>query len=94
MRGDSSIRYGLPTGHIATKEGEINAHGRHVDLIAPTSFGSHQVRVSGDERVSSDQLNFSSRFESEHDRAFRFGGFGHDADPRCTGMGGYAPRNY
>lgn len=35
----------LPKGHIATKPGEINAHGRHADLIAKTSYGSHQTRV-------------------------------------------------
>ena len=35
----------LPKGHIANKKREIDAHGKHVDLIVPTSYGSHQVRV-------------------------------------------------
>jgi len=35
----------LPLGHIAIKEGEVVAHGKHVDLVAPTSYGSHQVRI-------------------------------------------------
>jgi len=35
----------LPRGHIATKQGEISAHGHHADLIAPTEYGSHQIRV-------------------------------------------------
>jgi len=36
---------GLPKAHIATNPKEIAVHGKHVDLIAQTSTGSHQVRV-------------------------------------------------
>lgn len=35
----------LPRGHVAKNSGEVAKHGRHVDLVAPTSYGSHQVRV-------------------------------------------------
>jgi hypothetical protein len=36
---------GLPKAHIATNKGEQAAHGKHVDMVAHTSYGSHQVRV-------------------------------------------------
>jgi len=77
----------LPKGHIATNSGEIVAHGQHADLIAKTTTGSHQVRVSPDGRMS-EKHNFSN--ESLGRRC----GWENDADGRVTGMGGYNPRKY
>ena len=48
---------GTPRGHIANSEGEINAHGVHADLVAPTSFGSHQQRWDGHGLLIDDQFN-------------------------------------
>lgn len=79
----------LPKFHIATKQGEIDAHGPHADGVAKTSYGSHQIRVNPFGFCYDDQHNFSNDFLGH-----RHGGFGLDADPRCTGMGGYAPRKY
>jgi len=75
----------LPKGHIATKQGEIDAHGRHVDMIAKTEFGSHQVRYDRYGRMISDQLNFrgGDRFDVLSNGL---------PDPRGTAMGGYNPR--
>lgn len=89
--------YSLPKGHIAEKEGELLAHGEHVDLIAGTSFGSHQVRVGIGGEIVDDQCNFSNRFGGGrfidrngvlNDRCLSNG----MPDPRGTGMGGYNPR--
>lgn len=70
----------LPKGHIATNPLEINAHGKHADLIAGTSFGSHQMRIDPYGNVIDEQLNFSKNFLRAE-------------DPRCTAMGGYVPVN-
>jgi len=48
----------LPKGHIATNPYEIARHGHHADLIADTSFGSHQIRVGQDGHIIDQQLNF------------------------------------
>jgi len=80
----------LPKFHIATNPNEIAAHGPHADGIGRTSFGSHQVRVGPNGLIFDDQVNFNKGFDN--DLAGRSHGWGLDADPRCTAMGGYAPR--
>jgi len=72
----------LPKFHIATKEGEIAAHGHHADGIAGTSFGSHQMRFDRNGVLISDQLNFrgGDRFDVLANGM---------PDPRGTGHGGY-----
>lgn len=49
----------LPKGHIASNQGEIDAHGHHVDLIAGTSFGSHQERFDPRGNPIDGRLNFA-----------------------------------
>lgn len=47
-----------PIIHYAVSEGEIRAHGEHFDLIAGTTFGSHQERWTPDGNAIDGQLNF------------------------------------
>lgn len=68
--------------HIATKPGEIAAHGHHIDHIEGSSFGSTQMRFDRNGVIIDGQLNFRGG-----DR-FRIGANGMP-DPRGTGHGGY-----
>lgn len=67
LRGGMDPRDWLrpPTGHIATSPGEIAAHGPHADLIALTSYGSHQVRIGPNGDVISEDHNLSGEMEGE-----------------------------
>ena len=83
---------GLPKAHIATNPGEIDAHGPHVDLIAKTSIGSHQVRVhetiegkryaiSADGTVIGETFEMNGReyfLDDQHNVSARFDDLGHN----------------
>jgi len=67
LRGGMDPRDWLrpPTGHIATNQGEIAAHGPHADLIAQTSYGSHQLRIDPNGDVISEEHNLSGEMQRE-----------------------------
>ena len=85
-KGRKDLEMGdLPNWHIATKPGEIAAHGRHADGIARTSFGSDQVRFDENGILTSSQINLNKSFGRGRFDILSNG----MPDPRGTAHGGY-----